>query len=243
MTDYIYKYPRLYLNASFSKNAKISLLPEQAHYLKNVLRKAEGDTVRVFNGIDGEWLARLDVLSKKTAEGLLTECIKEQPAARAPIHLYFSPIKKQRMDMLVEKAVELGVTDLHPVLMNRTENRKMNVERTHTHIIEAAQQCERLDIPRLHDVTALPKAVSEEIKGPIYAALERESGAVALQEKDVSKECAFLIGPEGGFDDAEKALLLSLAHVFPVSLGTCILRAETAAIACLSYAMISTAEA
>ena len=150
MTKHIYKYPRLYLNEKFAENERIFLSIEHVHYLKNVLRKNKGDILRLFNGHDGEWLARIDELSKKICAVILTENIKNQPSVRASLNLYFSPIKKQRMDFLIEKAVELGVDGLYPVIMNRTENRKLNIERTRTQIIEAAEQCERMSLPMLH---------------------------------------------------------------------------------------------
>ena len=123
MLELIHKYPRLYINAAMRENAKIFLSSDQAHYLKNVLRKQSNDIVRIFNGQDGEWLAGIDTLKKKDATLFVTEKIKDQPASLVPIHLLFSPLKKkQRMDMLIEKAVELGVNGLYPILMNRAKS-------------------------------------------------------------------------------------------------------------------------
>ncbi len=240
--NHIYKYPRLYLNARFEKNGKIKLENEHAHYLKNVLRKSVGDHLRVFNGQNGEWLARITDLGKKSGEVELIEEIKAQPSLSKRVHLFFSPIKKQRMDFLIEKAVELGVTDLHPVLMNRTESRKVNVERIEAQLIEAAEQCERLDVPILQDVVKLPLAVSAHEGLDLYAAMEREDGAQPISSYSYTSDHGFIMGPEGGFDDAERAFLLSSA-IHPVSLGNTILRAETAVISCLSYAKLSTLEA
>lgn len=240
MMNNIYKYPRLYLNARFEENGKITLENDHAHYLKNVLRKSTGDYLRVFNGQDGEWIAQIADLSKKQGEAVLTEHLKKQPVQCVRSHLFFSPIKKQRMDMLIEKAIELGVTDLHPILMNRTENRKMNMERVHAQIIEAAEQCERLDIPVIHDLVKLSSALSVYKDLEIYVAMEREVGSKPISEYSYAQDHGFVIGPEGGFDDAERALLLSIDNIKPIDLGERILRAETAAIACLSYAQLST---
>ncbi len=243
MMNHIYKYPRLYLNDRFEKNGKILFEKDHTHYLKNVLRKNAGDCLRVFNGRDGEWIAQIEDLGKKSGQADLTECIKAQPENGRSLHLFFSPIKKQRMDMLIEKAVELGVTDLHPVIMNRTENRKMNEHRVHAQIVEAAEQCERLDIPVLHDLMKLPVALSGHDGLDLYVAMERENGSHPISGYSYRGDCGFIIGPEGGFDDAERALLLSVDKIKSIDLGERILRAETAVIACLSYAQLSTAGA
>ena len=234
----LYKYPRQYLNAPFEENAKILLGAAHVHYLKNVLRKSVGDCIRVFNGVDGEWVARLETLSKRGGEVILVECIKVQTAPVAPVHLFFSPIKKQRMDVLIEKAVELGVTDLHPVIMNRTENRKINKDRLEAQIIEAAEQCERLNLPNLHEVQKLSAGFGG-VDVPIFIAMERENGAKPISLYDYSKGAGFVIGPEGGFDESECALLRNNEEWRFVSLGEGILRAETAALACLSYVRFS----
>jgi len=240
MIDNIYKYPRLYLNAAFEKSAIISLSSEHAHYLRNVLRKKTGDYLRVFNGSDGEWLARIEEIGKKSCDIALDKCLREQGSKKPSLHLYFSPIKKQRMDFLIEKSVELGVTDLHPVLMERSVMRKINQERIEAQIIEAAEQCERLDIPKLHKLGNFHQLLSEyNFDIPLLACLERESGANSISSYAISSDIAFIIGPEGGFGDNEKESLMTNNNVMLIGLGKEILRAETAAIACLSYAMLS----
>ena len=240
MIDNIYKYPRLYLNAAFEKSAIISLSSEHAHYLKNVLRKKTGDYLRVFNGSDGEWLARIEEIGKKSCDIALEKCLREQGSKKPSLHLYFSPIKKQRMDFLIEKSVELGVTDLHPVLMERSVMRKINQERIEAQIIEAAEQCERLDIPKLHALANFAKAIVDyDLNANLYACLERESGANPISSYVMSGDVAFIIGPEGGFSDNEKESLMTNNNVMLIGLGKEILRAETAAIACLSYAVLS----
>ncbi len=243
MINNIYKYPRLYLNARFKENGEIVLESDHAHYLRAVLRKSVGDYLRVFNGSDGEWVARISELGKKKGAAECVEQVKAQSSVLRRVHLFFSPIKKQRMDFLIEKAVELGVTDLHPVLMNRTESRKINKDRIAAQVIEAAEQCERMDVPVLHDMVKLPVAVSECVGLDFYAALERDDGAMPLSSFGYAGDCGFIIGPEGGFDEAERAFLLAEPHTKAVSLGEGILRAETAVISCLAYAKLSTAGA
>lgn len=236
----VYKYPRLYLNAPLGQNAQISLETAQAHYLRNVLRRDVGDMVRVFNGRDGEWLARIDDLGKKNGVLSAQEMLRAQPAQRRSLALYFAPIKKQRMDILIEKAVELGATDLYPVLTNRTENRKISIEKIMAQVIEAAEQCERMDVPRVHEARGLHAAIKGR-EGVIYAAIERAQ-VQDLADCRMDGDVAFLIGPEGGFDSGEIEMISGASNVCAVSLGAHVLRAETAALACLSYAYLSTDE-
>lgn len=240
MIDHIYKHTRLYLNAPFAQSAEIPLAHAQIHYLRNVLRKESGDILRVFNAQHGEWTARLEMAGKKNGHVVLEQCFKVQPKPALPRHLYFSPIKKQRMDMLIEKSVELGVTDLHPVLMNRTVMRKINKERIDAQIIEAAEQSERLDIPALHDALNLDDVLrTYDHRTPLYACLERSEKVKPITSFAMDQPVSFLIGPEGGFDEGEMTRLLKDDNLKPIGLGDTILRAETAAIACLSYAALA----
>jgi len=233
-----HKYPRLYLDADFVHGSNVELEAGQNHYLRNVLRKQEGDFLRVFNGRDGEWLARILKLGKKLGEAVLDICVRDQPEAgvRREVHLYFSPIKKQRMDMLVEKAVELGVSALHPVITHRTVSRKINEERIRAQIIEAAEQCERMDVAELYPALGFGEVLAG-IEAPLYACIERSDDALPIAKCELSGRVAFLIGPEGGFDEAEIMQLRACEKVVPISLGDTILRAETAAIACLSWTL------
>ena len=201
------------------------------------MRKQGGAPLRLFNGVDGEWLACITNMGKKASEVTLDECVKEQPDERRSVHLYFSPIKKQRMDILIEKAVELGVSDLHPVLMNRTVLRKLNIERLNAQIIEASEQCERMDIPTLHPACTFDEVIAE-LERPVHVCLERSDKTKALSPCDMGGDVAFLVGPEGGFDDHEIKAILASEKTVPISLGENILRAETAVIACLSYAVL-----
>ncbi len=235
----LYKYPRLYLNAELKENAKISLNAEHAHYLKNVLRKAEGDILRVFDGANGEWLAPISTLRKKSGGITLTEQIKKQPAQSVEVSLFFSPIKKHRMDILIEKAVELGVTGLYPIIMNRTENRKLNEKRINAQIIEAAEQCERLDLPVLHATQKLSYILSQQNGKSLYTCLERDNSAKPISSHSYENGASFIIGPEGGFDAREMEMMLASDNVIAINLGDNILRAETAAIVCLSYVRLA----
>lgn len=213
---------------------QFSLPENQSHQLKNVLRLRPGDSLRVFNGRDGEYLGSLQSFDRKEAQIKLTEQIHAQPLPPQPVHLFFAPIKRHRMDMLIEKSVELGVTDLHPVLTARTENRRLNEEKIQAQIIEAAEQCERLDLPRLHGISSLAKIVTDWEKDfPLLWANER--GNNPLLKTLPGPHRAFLIGPEGGFSEDEVAYLSKQPFIRAVSLGNRILRAETAAFYCLSH--------
>jgi 16S rRNA (uracil1498-N3)-methyltransferase len=232
MRDAPHKLPRLYVTQPLSKDNHIPLSVEQAHYLKNVLRLKIGDQLRAFNGKDGEWLLTLTTLEKKSAEASATKQLTEQDDPKQKIHLYFAPIKKNRMDFLIEKAVELGVTDLHPIITERTEVRKLNTERIKAQIIEAAEQCERSDIPILHPITQLSVLLQNpSFDYTILAALERQD---APHLGMVGTEIGFMIGPEGGFSLEEIKILSNHPKIRAVSLGTRILRAETAALYILS---------
>lgn len=239
MTYHIYKYPRLYLKVSLHKNEPIILNDVQTHYIHNVLRKKKGDFIRVFNGKDGEWVAQIDDVRKKESRCILAELIKEQPALSSKVRLFFSPIKKQRMDVLIEKAVELGVSDLHPIIMNRTENRKINQSRMTAQIIEASEQCERLDVPTLHGIQTLNQMTMQWNDIPISACLERQDKTKTLQMIDCTQPVGFLVGPEGGFDHDEIKQLHRSDHITPVTLGQTILRSETAVMTCLSHVMLT----
>lgn len=233
--DAYYKTPRLYLNSSFSPYGVLALEERQVHYLKNVLRKGACDVVRVFNGADGEWLARIQDLKKKVGTLVLEERIRAQPPVERSVTLYFAPIQKARMDVLVEKAVELGVSALVPVITNRTEHRKINENRLRTQIIEASEQCERLDIPELHGARMFHACLHEDI----CVCLERSEETRPIHMYDFSDGASFMIGPVGGFDEMEREMLYASDNVHLVSLGERVLRCETAAMAALSYVLLS----
>lgn len=230
MNNDLSKSPRLYVSADCAAGASVVLPDNQAHYLKNVMRADIGASVRLFNGRDGEWHAHVEQIDKKKAVLTLQRQTRKQPAPRRFVHLLFAPIKKARMEWLIEKAVELGATDLHPVITHHTEVRDLNVMRTRAQIIEAAEQCERLDIPTLHDITALKaKLGSWPQDMPVLIGLERADAPALRDALPENGPLAFLIGPEGGWSAEERAFPENLPFLKPVSLGPDILRAETAA--------------
>lgn len=234
------KLPRLYTAQDLRQDKPVALDEGQSHYLRAVLRRQPGDSVRLFNGRDGEWRAALEFPGKKSAVARPEEKLKEQPRNPKQTHLLFAPIKKGPLEWLVEKAVELGATHLHPVITARTEARHIAPERLMRQIIEAAEQCERLDAPALEPPAALERKLEEWPPGrPVLACVER-SGTTLLSPSHVQPSClAFLTGPEGGFTEAEKELMISFPYVTAVSLGEGVLRAETAAAACLAMRLLA----
>lgn len=231
--DEIFKLPRLFTSQNLSNKTLIPLEAGQAHYLHNVLRRKNGDIVRLFNGKHGEWLGKLEGLTKKGGDVAIEEQVAEQPVKARRIHLIFAPIKKNRMDWLIEKSVELGVTDFHPVLTQNTEVRKINAERIEAQIFEAAEQCERFEIPSLHPLKSLEKFIGTwDAATSLLACLERYETKPIQDVVSLSDNLAFLIGPEGGFTREEKDFLAK--HAIPVGLGNTILRCETAVVKALS---------
>lgn len=239
MTDSYYKHPRIYCDQDLSKDALISLTSGQAHYFCNVMRRNDGDMVRIFNENDGEWIGTLQNLSKKSGNVALDDQIRSKEEKKLRIHLFFSPLPKNRMDWMIEKATELGVYAFHPVLTQNTEVRKIKKDRIYAQIIEAAEQCERLSIPTLHDIKPFETAIevwarAHKENSAFLACLEREDAKPISSFKQPSGDIAILIGPAGGFTEEEKQALSGNPSITLTLLGETILRAETAALSALS---------
>jgi len=228
--------PRLYIEGRLGPGATIELGTGQAHYLRVVLRLDRGAVVATFNAVDGEWLCRLDEAGKRGV--LLTvERQLRRPEPEPDVWLLFAPIKRARLDWLVEKASELGVSTLLPVWTERTQPERVNLERLHAHAVEAAEQSERLSVPELRSPEALDRVLSAwPAKRHLFVCDETGTGepigecALRLAPGPV----AFLVGPEGGFDQTELDALDKLSFVTRIGLGPRVLRAETAALAALA---------
>ncbi|MEL6687702.1 MAG: 16S rRNA (uracil(1498)-N(3))-methyltransferase [Pseudomonadota bacterium] len=225
-----YTLPRLWLDHPLS--GEIDLSRDHAHYLGTVLRKREGDQVRLFNAQDGEWSADIIDVGRKSMRLRIAEQLRE-PTTVPDIRLLFAPIRRHRTATLIEKATELGVRTLQPVLTERTQYPKLNIERVKAQIIEAVEQTERLDLPAIHDVCELDE-VLDKTRPLIFADEAGDGEAVGHVLSGLFTPVDLLIGPEGGFTDAERSKLLALKTVHPVSLGPRILRADTAAISLLT---------
>lgn len=228
--------PRLYTTCDLSNGQSIALLDGQNHYLKNVLRLGPGDRVCVFNGRDGEWCASVESLGKKSGTLMLKEKVRAQIAG-SDLWCLFAPIKRGRLEWVVEKATELGASLLQPVVMQHCEVRKLNGDRLFAHAVEAAEQCERMDVPELCAVTTLSDLLETwPERRKLIVCVERDDAVPImdyfLESRPVS--CGVLTGPEGGFSQGELALLKTKPYVVAVSLGSRILRADTAVCAALS---------
>lgn len=227
---------RLYTGADLVADAEISCNAAQANYLNNVMRMRAGDILLVFNGRDGEWQAEITRTGR--SDCLLTAHEQTRPQSSGPdIHYLFAPLKKARLDYMVQKATEMGVAVLHPVITRRTIAERMNLERMHANIIEAAEQCGVLRVPDLREPEKLLNVLDSwpDDRALIFA----DEAAAIASPIEVLKgvpegPVAVLIGPEGGFDEAERETLRRKPFVYTISLGPRIMRADTAAIAALA---------
>ena len=239
---------RLFVEADLAAGIEAPLGEAQVHYLRHVMRRPDGAPLLLFNGRDGEWKAALVGRGKKSAVAEIGDQTRVQ-AAEPDVWLCFAPVKRARIDYIAEKATELGVAVLQPVLTRHTAVERVNVERLRANAIEAAEQTERLDVPPIRDAAKLMTLLSgwDTNRVLLFADeagddAERPWGGEAGRARPADEvlrglpdgPAAILIGPEGGFSAAERAQLRKQAFVRPVSLGPRILRAETAAVAVLA---------
>lgn len=222
---------RLHVDAPLSAGAAIKASAAQAHHLGPVMRRSIGDRVRLFNGREGEWSGCIAALSRGSAT-LVAECLVRPQRDDLDLWLVFALLKRDTTDLVVQKATELGVSLLMPVLTERTNAARVNQDRLHAIATDAAEQSERLTVPMIRDVRALDH-VLDEWPGhrPLFVAMER---AGLPPPAPTAGPAALLVGPEGGFGPRDRGLLERHDYVRPVSLGRRILRAETAAIAGLT---------
>ena len=245
-----FRTPRLFVGDRLKAGAQVALDRDAANYLGNVLRLGAGDAVLLFNGKDGEWRATLAATGRKSLTAEVGELARQQPAA-ADLHFLFAPLKHARLDYMVQKAVELGVSRLQPVITQHTQVARVNVERMQANVIEAAQQCGVLTIAEVAKPVQFNALVGRfaadrllifcdedaEVRDPVAALSNVKSPPSALVPVDAPAavtSLAVLIGPEGGFAEEERAALLKLKNVVRLALGPRIMRADTAAVAALA---------
>ena len=232
-----FRSPRLFVDAPLALGETVELERNQSNYLGNVLRLAAGDTILVFNGRDGEWQA--SIAGRKRPDSLAIVA-RTRPQDRLPDLAYvFAPLKHARLDYMVQKAVEMGVSSLQPVLTRFTQVSRVNGERMRANVVEAAEQCGILSLADVAEPVALDRYLSRrgaqrllvfcdeaaDVANPVQALQGGLTGANGI---DV------LIGPEGGFAEEERALLLRQPLILRLSLGPRILRADTAGVAALA---------
>jgi len=251
-----YRMQRLYVEYPLSEGAEIILAKEQAHYLLHVLRLKADDTILLFNGRDGEWLARCAETGKKSLILTAQEQTRPQPKHEKQLIYCFAPLKQARLDYMMQKAAEMGATVLQPVITQHTQVPRLNAERIRANITEAAEQCGILSLPSYAEPLPLPALLENwqaqyGSNAPLIfcdeAQIENEGeGNAPAQnplpflekikaESDRKREnIGLLIGPEGGFSEAERKMLYHQDFVRAIPLGPRIMRADTAAVAALA---------
>ncbi|WP_170448582.1 16S rRNA (uracil(1498)-N(3))-methyltransferase [Ruegeria arenilitoris] len=226
---------RLYVDHPLGAGQSVPLTREQAHYLFGVMRLAVGGQVGLFNGRDGEWLAEVAESGKR---GGVLSCLEQTRPLQLPpdLWLLFAPIKKARTDFIVEKAAEMGAAKIMPVQTAFTNSERIRQDRLQAHAVEAAEQCGGTFVPEVCDLQRLDKLLDNWPYGrQLMFCDEVEAGsALRLAAQDKGRPWAILIGPEGGFSDAERQRLKDLPCTHVVSLGPRILRADTAAVAAMT---------
>lgn len=227
---------RLYLATPLNVGVDVMLDEKESHYLCNVMRLQTGDSLSCFNEHSGEYDCKIIEAHKKHCRLEVSAKLKDvEPVP--DIWLLFAPLKKDKTDFVIEKATELGVKEVYPVLTQNTNSDKVKQERFEAQAKEAAEQCERTDIPLVHEAVILENLLkswnNERILFFLDESLQGQDCAATFAEF-AGKSCAVLVGPEGGFSATEKALLDKLNFVQGISLGSRILRAETAVCAALS---------
>ena len=231
--------PRVFVDAPLAPGAPVELGREPANHLVNVLRLKEGDAAILFNGRDGAWLAKLTHAGKK---GATLEAGVQTAHQTPPSDLWFgfAPLKTGRLDYLVQKATEMGAGVIQPVLTEFTQIRHLKPDKLAAYALEAAEQCEVLSLPRIAPEIALRPLIADwrTTQGLRRLILADEAAASASPNRAIGNleglPVGLLIGPEGGFSEAERHLLLAQDFVVPISLGPRILRADTAAVAALA---------
>src|SRR6266478_5583544 len=237
MPTFDFRAPRLFVDAPLGSGHSVALERDQSNYLGNVLRLSAGATILVFNGRDGEWQASIEGRKRPDQLGILSQT---RPQDRLSDLTYaFAPLKHARLDYMVQKAVEMGASILPPVLTRHTQVSRVNGERMRANVIEAAEQCGILSLATVAEPVALDRYLGQreaqrllifcdeaaDATNPLQAL---QNGLAAANGIDV------LIGPEGGFAEDERAILLRQPQTLRLSLGPRVLRADTAAVAALA---------
>lgn len=231
--------PRLYIEAPLAAGKLLELGRDHTNYLLSVLRMKAADALVVFNGVDGAWMAKIaDDHRKGATLELVVQTQHQTP--KSDLWFGFAPLKTGRLDYLVQKATEMGAGTIQPVITRYTQVSRLKADKLHANIIEAAEQCEVLSVPRLGEEVALADLIAHwqhdhGLRRLIFADESAPRHAPNTQLLDLDGlPVGILVGPEGGFSNDERALLLAQPFVIPISLGPRILRADTAAVAALA---------
>jgi 16S rRNA (uracil1498-N3)-methyltransferase len=231
--------PRLFIGDMLTQGAQVVLEGNQAHYLTRVMRVSEGDAVILCDDITGEWAARVTQTGKREVVMTVASRLREREAV-PDFTLCAALLKKDRFDLVLEKASELGVAQVQPVLTRRCVADKLNAERARTIMTEAAEQCARTALPGLAEPVRLEALLKDWQQDRVLFFADENGGEPALAAFAANPgPAALLVGPEGGFDEAERDLIRALPQARAISLGPRILRGETAAIAAMAVWMAS----
>jgi 16S rRNA (uracil1498-N3)-methyltransferase len=236
MARYDFTTPRLFMTEALVQGAEITPAPGQAHYLINVLRLRAGGRVLLFNGADGEWLVEIAQAGKRACTLTVVSRTRAQTAP-SDLHYLFAPLKRARLDYLVQKATEMGASLLQPVMTARTVSERVNVERMRANVVEAAEQCGILSVPEVRAPVKLAEAIAGWERGRRLILCDEDAppgDPLAVLAKLSPGPLAVLVGPEGGFTEEERRTIRARPFVTVLSLGPRILRADTAAIAALT---------
>lgn len=226
--------PRLYVDHPLAAGQRVPLDAAQAHYLFGVMRLTAGDPVLVFNGRDGEYRTQVAQAGKRSGELLCQD--QSRPLQMPPdLWLLFAPIKKARTDFIVEKAAEMGAARIMPVRTEFTNSERIRQDRLQAHAVEAAEQCGGTYVPQVDDLASLDQVMADwpQDRGLVFCD-ETMVGAAQTLHTQTRGKWAILIGPEGGFSEAERTRLRAMPTTRAISLGPRILRADTAAVAALA---------
>ena len=237
MPSHDFRAPRLFVDAPLAQDGKVALDRDQSNYLGNVLRLAAGAEVLAFNGRDGEWQAAIE--GRKRPDGLVILQQTRPQDRLADLTYVFAPLKHARLDYMVQKAVEMGAAALQPVLTRFTQASRVNTERMRANVVEAAEQCGILSIATVAEPVPLERYLSQRPADRLLIfcdeAAEIQDPLEGLQDaREAVKGIDVLIGPEGGFAEEERALLLRHPNILRLALGPRIMRADTAAVAALA---------
>lgn len=237
MPSHDFRAPRLFVDAVLAQDARVPLDRDQSNYLGNVLRLAAGAEVLAFNGRDGEWQAAIE--GRKRPDGLVILQQMRPQDRLADLTYVFAPLKHARLDYMVQKAIEMGAAALQPVLTRYTQASRVNTERMRANVVEAAEQCGILSIATVAEPVPLERFLSQRAAGRLLIFCDEAAevqGAVRSLEsaREAGQGIDVLIGPEGGFAEEERALLLRQPSILRLALGPRIMRADTAAVAALA---------
>ena len=231
-----FRSPRLFVDHPLKGDLTVALDRDQSNYLGNVLRLAAGDSVLVFNGREGEWQA---AISGRKRPDTLTILAQTRPQDRLPDVAYvFAPLKHARLDYMVQKAVEMGAASLQPVVTRHTQVSRVNTGRMRANVVEAAEQCGILSLAGVAEPVSLERYLAQRGGARLLVFCDEAADVgdplAALKGKPAPDGIDVLIGPEGGFAEEERALLLKQPHILRLALGPRILRADTAGVAALA---------